>query len=101
MAALFVTVGWGPARLYMATPGPWLPDAGRAYGPCQAASSAGTRNPLYPTMPPTEVGLLRPCSGQSGRWLAGTVGHRVGNALTLVFCRNPTCHFCVGCSSGE
>lgn len=42
-----------------------------------------------------------PCLGQSGSELASTVGNKLANALTELYCLDPACHFCVGGSNGE
>lgn len=62
-----------------------LPDAGLAFGPLlgqlplQALGTHGTHH----NMPPTEMELLRPCSGQSGGELAGAVGDSDWHMLSL------------------
>lgn len=100
--SLLVTVDGGAEAICGCRQPLALPDAGLAFGllpgqlPHQALGTHGTHQ-----RPPTEMELPRPCLGQSGSELASTVGNKLAIALTEFYCLDPTCHFCVGGSSGE
>lgn len=99
--SLLVTVDGGVEAICGCRQPLALPDAGLAFGllpgqlPHQALGTHGTHQ-----RPPTEMELPRPCLGQSGSELASTVGNKLAIALTEFYCLDPTCHFCVGGSSG-